>query len=252
MALQQDGKVLIGIWGYGYNQIARLNSDGSMDTTFNAGTGLNNLPCSVVAQADGKVLIGGFFTAVNGTNRNGIARLNANGSLDSSFNPGTGTDGYVLSVALQPDGKVLIGGSFTTVNGTNRSNIARLNANGSLDSTFNPGAGAHGIVRSIVLQADGNLLIGGDSTIVNGVARPHLARLYGDSIAPSLNIARSNAFVILSWPVTGLNFQLQETTDLSLPNFWSPVAQAAVTNAGQISVTVPTTVGRKFFRLKSQ
>lgn len=147
---------------------------------------------------------------------------------------------------------MLIGGSFTTVNGTNRSNIARLNANGSLDSTFNPGAGAHGIVRSIVLQADGNLLIGGDSTIVNGVARPHPARLYGDSIAPSLNIARSNAFVIVSWPVTGLNFQLQENTDLSLPNSWSLVAQPAVTNAGQISMTFPTTIGRKFFRLKSQ
>ena len=84
------------------------------------------------------------------------------------------------------------------------------------------------------------------------VVHPHIARLYGDSVAPSLSIARSNAFVIVSWPVTGLNFHLQETTDLSVPNSWSPIAQAAVTNAGQISVTVPTTVGRKFFRLKAQ
>jgi len=82
--------------------------------------------------------------------------------------------------------------------------------------------------------------------------RPYVARLYGDSVAPSLNIARSNAFVIVSWPVTGLNFPLQESTNLSLPNSWSPVAQPAVTNAGQISVAVPTTVGRKFFRWKSQ
>jgi hypothetical protein len=70
--------------------------------------------------------------------------------------------------------------------------------------------------------------------------------------APSVSIARSNAFVILSWPAVGLNFQLQESTNLSLLNSWSPVSQPAVTNAGQISVTVPTAVGRKFFRLKSQ
>jgi hypothetical protein len=70
--------------------------------------------------------------------------------------------------------------------------------------------------------------------------------------APLLSIARSNALVIVSWPLTTLNFQLHETTNLSLPNSWSPVAQPAVTNAGQISVTVPATVGRKLFRLKSQ
>ena len=58
--------------------------------------------------------------------------------------------------------------------------------------------------------------------------------------------------MIVSWPVTGLNFQLQETTDLSLPNSWSPVARPAVTNADHITVTVPATVGRNFFRLKSQ
>jgi hypothetical protein len=78
-----------------------------------------------------------------------------------------------------------------------------------------------------------------------------VARLYGDFVAPSLNIARSNAFVIVSWPVTGLNFQLQESTNL-FPAAWSPVAQTAITNAGQISVTVPTTAARKFFRLGSQ
>jgi hypothetical protein len=96
------------------------------------------------------------------------------------------------------------------------------------------------------------MLIGGDFNIVNGAVRPNLVRLYGDSFPPSRNIARSNAFVIVSWQVTGLNFQLQENTNFSLLNSWSPVAHPAVTNTGQISVTVPTTVGPKFFRLKSQ
>jgi uncharacterized delta-60 repeat protein len=232
--------------------IARLNADGSLDSSFNPGTGVwYGAVYSVALQPDGKVLIGGNFTSVNGTNRNRVARLNANGSLDSSFNPGTGVSGQVLSIALQSDGKVLIGGLFTSVNGTNRNNIARLNANGSLDGSFNPGTGANGPVGSIALQPDGKVFIGGDFTTVNGVVRPRVARLYGDFI-PSLSIGRSNASLILSWPVSVLNFQLQESTDLSLPTSWTLVAQTTVTNAGQISVTVPASVGRKFFRLKSQ
>jgi hypothetical protein len=120
-----------------------------------------------------------------------------------------------------------------------------------LDSSFNSGTGPDRGVYSIALQADGNMLIGGDFITINGVVRPHVARLYGDSAAPLLSIARSNAFVIVSWPVSALNFQLRETTNLTLPNAWSPVAQPAVTNGVQIFVTVPATTGNKFFRLKS-
>jgi uncharacterized delta-60 repeat protein len=265
IALQPDGKVIFGggliLNGTNYT-IARLNADGSLDGSFNPDTGANGVS-SIALQSDGKVLIVGSFNTVNGTNRNLVARLNANGSLDNTFNPGAGTSipgSSVYSVASQPDGKVLIGGFMFHLNGTNCNGIARVNANGSPDSSFNPGTGAsslipgtgiNGVVYSVGLQPDGKVLIGGAFTTVNGVVRPFIARLYGDS-APSLNIARSNAFVIVSWPVTGLNFQLQESTNLSLPNSWSPVAQPAVTNAGQISMTVPTTVGRKFFRLKSQ
>ena len=252
IARQPDGKLLIGGNSLaGTNQVVRLNADGSLDNSFNAGTGNYSSINAVGLQSDGKVLIGGVFTAANGTNRTNLARLNANGSLDSSFNPGAGANGSVNSLAAQSDGKVLIGGYFTTINGTNRNHIARLNANGSLDSSFNPGTGTDDAVRAIAVQPDGNVLIGGDFTIVNGVARRHVARLYGDSVAPCLNVTRFNAFVIVSWPVTGLSFQLLENTDLSLPNSWLPVAQPTVTNAGQISVTVPTSIGSKFFRLKS-
>jgi len=264
LAVQPNGKVIVGgsfgsINGTNRYGIARLNANGSLDGSFQNGmSGVRNAGGysgrieAVAVQPDGKVLIGGLFTTVNGTNRNNIARLNANGSLDSSFNPGTGTAGAVRAVALQPDGKVLIGGDFTSVNGTNRSRMARLNSNGSLDSSFNPGTGPNAKVSSIALQPDGKVLIGGDFTTVNGVVRLQVARLYGDFFAPSLSIARSNAFVIVSWPVTGLNFQLQENTDLSLPNSWSPVAQPAVTNGNQVSSTIPATAVRMFFRLKSQ
>jgi uncharacterized delta-60 repeat protein len=247
LAVHPDGKVVV---ARAHSGIARLNANGSPDNSFNPG--ISNWVASIALQADGKVLLGGDFSTVSGTNVSyGIARLNADGTLDSSFNPGTGTFG-ILSVALQPDGKVLIGGSFTTFSGTNRNRIARLNVNGSLDSSFNPGTGADGEVRSMALQSDGKVLINGPFLTVNGVGRWYVARLHGDSVAPTLKLARSNTFMIVSWPVTGLNFQLQENTNLSQPNSWSPVAQSAVTNAGQISVTVPTSIGSKFFRLKSQ
>jgi hypothetical protein len=58
--------------------------------------------------------------------------------------------------------------------------------------------------------------------------------------------------MVLSWPLTVFNFQLQESTNLARANSWSPVNQAAVTNGAQFSVTVPAGVGPKFFRLKSQ
>jgi uncharacterized delta-60 repeat protein len=259
LAVQSDGKIVVGgtpSLNLGTNQhgIARLNANGSLDSSFYPGPGSLGIVESLALQQDGKVLVGGRYIGSD-TNRNAIARLNTNGSLDSSFYPGIGMGGvypWVESVVVQPNGKVLIAGYFTSVNGTNRNHIARLNSNGSLDNSFDPCTGADQPVRSIALQADGKALISGDFFIVNGVIRPYLARLYGDSFPPSLNVARSNAFMIISWPVAGLNFQLQESTNLALPNSWLPVAQSAVTNTGQVSVTVPTTVGRKFFRLKSQ
>ena len=264
LASQPDGKILA---GGGSRRIARLNPNGSLDSSFNPGTGIvdpnyyDAWISAIAVQPDGKILIAGDFISFNGTSRNGIARLNSNGSLDSSFDPGLGaTDDSgnwprVRTLALQANGKVLIGGYFTKVNGTNRNHIARLNANGSLDNSFDPGTGTDGAVQTIALQSDGKVLIGGDSfNTVNGVTRPYVARLYGDFVVPppSLNITRSNGFVIASWPTNTLNFQLQENTNVSLPNAWSLVAQSRVTNGAQISITVPASAPRKFFRLKSQ
>jgi len=243
---QPDGKFLVG----GAEGISRLNSTGSLDLSFNAGA-VNGIR-SIAIQPDGKIIIGGGFFTVNGTPRNRMARLHANGSLDLSFNPGAGVSGTVHSVALQPDGKVLAGGEYyELLNGTNYLyGITRRNADGTLDAGFNHGTTWGGAVRSVALQPDGNILIGGNFTTVKTEVRPRVARLYGDATAPSLSITRSNAFVIISWPETELSSQLQETTNLSLPNSWSPVAQSADSNAGQISVTVPTSVGTRFFRLQ--
>ncbi len=190
VAIQPDGKVLIGggfnaVNGTSRNQIARLNPDGTLDTTFQNGTaGVVGAVYSVTFDQYGRVLIGGRFDTVNGVTRNGIARLNANGTLDATFQNGmngVGGSYEVNVVAMQSDGKVLIGGEFPTVNGTNRNRIARLNDDGSLDLTFQNGmSGANAFVSSLAVQTDGKMLVGGGFTLMNGASRGGIARLNTD------------------------------------------------------------------------
>ena len=180
--VKDNGKILIGggfinYNGNGRNGIVQLNTDGSIDTTFNTGTGASNGIACIAVQVDGKVLIGGSFTNFNGVAIISIARLNVDGSLDTTFNPGIGANGSIATIALQADGKVLIGGNFTNYDGTEINRIARLNTNGSLDSTFNPGSGFNDPPYSIVVQADGKVLVGGSFTIYNATARSGIARL---------------------------------------------------------------------------
>jgi uncharacterized delta-60 repeat protein len=184
IAIQADGKIIIGGGFTSYNgtvsnNIARLNPDGSLDATFNPGTGANDYVSTTALQSDGKIIIGGNFTSYNGTSRNKIARLNADGSLDDTFNPGTGVDNVVLTNAVQADGNILIGGHFDSYNGTHRNGIARLNADGSLDPTFNPETGASGTVSTIAVQTDGEILIGGGFTGYNNLSTPYIARILG-------------------------------------------------------------------------
>ncbi|MEN9573244.1 MAG: hypothetical protein RL514_1099 [Verrucomicrobiota bacterium] len=172
--------------GANVSRLARLNLDGSLDLAFNTGTGADATINAVLVQPDGRVIIGGFFTNFNGTGRGRLARLNSNGSLDTGFDTTLGANNIVLALALQPDGKVLVGGLFTTLNGTARNFIARLNADGTVDSSFNTSVGADGAVRAIAVQADGKVLIGGDFSTVNGAARSRIARLNADGTLDTL------------------------------------------------------------------
>ena len=171
------------------NHIAGLDTNGTLDTSFDPVDGTNDIIYSMVLQSDGKILIGGAFTSYNGTALGGIARLNIDGSLDTFFDPGSGTNGHVYSIALQGDGKILIGGEFSSYNGTGRNRIARLNTDGSLDTSFDPGGGASRFVEVIALQSDGKILIGGGFNYYNGTLRNRIARLNADgsldtSLAP--------------------------------------------------------------------
>ena len=184
-ALQPDGKILIGgqfttYNGTTVNRIARLNTDGILDTTFTTGTGADNSVNTITIQPDGKILVGGWFTTYNGTTVNGIARLNTDGTLDTTFTTGTGVDGAVSVIALQSDSKIFIGGDFYTYNGTTANRIARLNTDGTLDTTFT-GTGANNYnVKAITFQPDGKILVGGDFIHYNDNPANRIVRLNTD------------------------------------------------------------------------
>ena len=187
LAVQSDGEIVVGgdftsVGGTGRNRIARLNANGSRDDTFTPGSGANGTVNAIAVQSDGKVIFGGAFTSVDGTTRNRLARLNSNGTLDTTFNPNVG-GGDVHSIVVQPDGKIILGGAFTTVVGgqptaQTRNRIARLNSDGTLD-TFNPSitGGSSPVVYSIALQPNGRVIVGGDFTTIGGQARNRVARL---------------------------------------------------------------------------
>ncbi len=178
---QPDGKILIvgdftNVGGTGVGHLARLNADGTRDTTFSCSTDVQVYTAAV--QPDGKILIGGNFRSVNGTARTRIARLNPNGTIESTTTFFAATaELSVYCFALQPDGKILLGGRFASINSVTRRGLARLNANGTLDTSFVPPDFGNGSVNVVALQADGNILVGGEFTQLNSATRGHLVRL---------------------------------------------------------------------------
>jgi uncharacterized delta-60 repeat protein/uncharacterized repeat protein (TIGR01451 family) len=186
LALQPDGRLLIGGEFTAFNglprtRLARLEKSGQIDGTFLPGPGASDTVRALALQQDGRILVGGLFTNLGGVVRNRIGRLNPDGSLDGSYDPGAGADNPVYAIALHRDsahlGKAVIGGAFSMVDGVNRSFVARLNLNGTVDATFDPGTGADATIYAVAIQDDGKILVGGDFTNFNGVISPGLARL---------------------------------------------------------------------------
>lgn len=187
IALQPDGKIIAAgsftsYKGMTVKKVIRLLPNGDLDSSFTIGTNPNSTPNLVLLQSDGKILVGGDFTTFNGITANKLVRLNANGSVDTSFSIGTGFDGKIYTLTLQNDNKILVGGSFSNFNGQPNKRIIRLNSDGSPDSSFDSGTGfSNGIVRSIVLQSNGNILVGGSfSSKYNGINVTRMLRLLPD------------------------------------------------------------------------
>src|SRR5947209_3879434 len=145
------------------SSVAVKAAGGDLDQTFNPGIGTEGVK-TIVVQPDGKILIGGFFPATNSVPRNRIARLNPDGTLDPSFEIRTYDVRWVTNIVLQPDGKIIIAGLFIApyISTTQYSYIARLNSDGSFDTTFQLSGIVPFDVRTIGLQPDGKIIVVGD------------------------------------------------------------------------------------------
>lgn len=194
IAVQADGRILVGGTFTQFNgdpnyaYLVRLESDGTLDTSFQHG--LNGAVYSIVLQPDGRILVGGSFTQSNFDQVRHIARLEANGALDVSFNQGAYfLNDIVLSMALRADGKVWAGGGFDALTSPQpfidpipSIKLIRLQANGRLDQAFDPGAEqapffTGPFVSSLAIQGDGKLLAAGKFWRLEGADRENIARL---------------------------------------------------------------------------
>jgi len=190
ITIQSDNKILVGggfnnYNGTGANRIIRLNSDGSVDSSFVYDDGFDSDVQTIVIQSDGKILVGGYFRNYNGTGANRIIRLNSDGSVDSSFVYGSGFDNLVNIITTQSDNKILVGGYFNSYNGTGANYIIRLNSDGSIDSSFVYGSGFDNLVNIITTQSDNKILVGGYFNSYNGTGANYIIRLNSDGSVDS-------------------------------------------------------------------
>jgi uncharacterized delta-60 repeat protein len=193
MARQADGKLIVGgsftrVHGVPRINLARLNADGSLDATFDAGPGLSRTVNSIVIQADGKIVIGCGDPGLH-SERGFVRRYLADGTPDPGF-AAAQPDGPVNCLLLLPDGGFIVGGGFTKWGSVTRQNLSRLHSDGSLDTTYTP-ARPSDTVSALALQSDGKFLVGGGFSIISNPSgfpsrATQVARLNADgTIDPS-------------------------------------------------------------------
>lgn len=230
---QTDGKILVAgdfdrasvtpgspfpTGGTPCTNLARFTSTGAMDPSFTLGNvATGGVIKALAVQPDGKILIGGTFASYAGTSRNRLARLNADGTLDTGFMAtGNGFDGEVMTILVQADGNILVGGKFNNVHGTARARLARLDEDGNLDSSFLPGlAGPNGDVRSLAIDENG-ICVAGAFSQFNGTSRGKIARI-------------SSTGVLDTTYATGTGFN-SDVYDIALQDDGKLVATGAFTN----------------------
>jgi uncharacterized delta-60 repeat protein len=266
--LQADDKII-----FADSSVERLNSDGSRDASFTPvqlsreeSDSDGRLARAVAVQPDGKIVVAGDFDRANGVARRGLVRIHSDGSIDERFDAGLGlttaeparypwVSYETWALAFQTDGKILAGGSFTHANGIPRQGIVRLNVDGSVDSTFDPGSGVSGgaqTVLAIAVQPDGQIVIAGSFNRFNGIPRYQIARLNGDRhllrLAAGWDPA-SGRLRLSANAAPGRTYALEVSADL---RNWTSV-QLKTSNAGTLEfepVSVPNE-GSQFHRVRA-
>jgi uncharacterized delta-60 repeat protein len=152
----------------------------AVDSGFTVGTGFNQYVGNSALQSDGKIIVVGNFTSYNGNTVGRIVRLNSNGSNDNTFTTGSGANNDINAVGIQSDGKILIGGAFTSYDGNSTNNTVRINTDGTYDNTFNIGTGFNNTVRGLSIQSDGKIIFVGDFSEYSGTPCNNIIRLNSD------------------------------------------------------------------------
>jgi uncharacterized delta-60 repeat protein len=210
------------------NDIARFNPDGTYDTTFNVGTGLNNAPFSgatVLPLSDGKVYLSGSFTSYNGTTANRIIKLNENGSIDTSFDYGIGFNVTTTRVAVDSNDKIYVGSSGASGNyqGVSTGRLVRLNTDGTRDNTFSTGVGFNNTVIDVKLDSSDKVYVSGYFTTYQGTTARGIIRLNpdasidtgfsygtgvtntGNNVVNNIELIQSEGKILLYGMLTGYN-----------------------------------------------
>jgi uncharacterized delta-60 repeat protein len=183
------------------DRIAILNTDGTTDTSFAVGEGLDDTGFAISALSTGQIVVGGQFLYVGANIKARLAVLNADGTLVPDVPTPSAA---VNTLALQTDGSVVFGGDFTTVSGTTRNRLARLLPDLTLEAAFNPNV--NGVVRALALQTDGKILAGGQFSTVGSTTRNNVARLYNGTAANSLYAVNAD---LIKWDRTGTSEETQ-------------------------------------------
>jgi len=265
-----DGKILIAgtcqITANTFLLLTKLNPDGSRDTSFTPVTHTSTTTpvssggaiTSLTLLPDGKILAGGGFNILFGTvQKNNFIRLNANGTLDTTFTTGTATGtsplNRVYSILLQPDGKIVIAGSFNAYNGVARRGLARLNASGTLDNSFVVGTGFVDYTAAYTASwlADGDLIVAGLFTIYNGTTRNRIAKIslktiIIESVSETAPFCTGANLHLNYTPIGTYNSSNVFTAQLSdaVGNFTNPVevGSLASSTSGTINLIIPENI----------
>jgi uncharacterized delta-60 repeat protein len=254
------------------NNIARFNPDGTLDTTFQPAASNGGIEALAV-QNNGFVVIAGNFTSVGGYSYQSVARLTSSGAVDTSFvGPGLigPSDSIITAIAIESNDQMVVGGNFTTMNGYSELGIARLNSDGSLDTTFraplngsfhpplclqtdgkvlmNASFGLERLnsdgsqdtsftptvnsVNALAVQPDGRILLAGGFSVVNGTNLNGIARLLGDSASQAgVQLLNMNLYPGMFLSGSiGTNYLVEYTTNLNSPTLWTPLTNLTLSN----------------------
>jgi len=185
VAIDSDGKIYcVGDFtsydGTACQRIARLDTDGTLDTAFDSSSGFNAIVYTVAIDSNDKPICGGQFISYDGTACQRIARLNTDGTIDTDFDSSSGFNGTVFELAIDSNNKPICGGNYTSYDGTTRQYIARLNIDGTIDTAFDSSSGFNGTAIAVKLDASGKVYCGGNFTSYGGASRKYVARLNTD------------------------------------------------------------------------